>query len=225
MDFSFLFDAYYLGVLLKGLLLTLLLAILSIILGAILSFIPAFMRLSKIKIFRFLGTAYVEFIRGTPLLVQVLLIYSIVKLPVKLVLGIDISSFIPGVIGLVINSSAYMAEILRGGILAVDKGQKEAALSLGLTNGQTFRHIILPQAIKQMIPSLGNEFASLIKETSIFTYLGIAELMYAASIVKVGIYAIKEVYIVTAILYFVLTYSTSLLMSKIEERMRRHDGR
>lgn len=225
MDFSFLFDVYYLGVLLKGLLLTLLLAILSIILGAILSFIPAFMRLSKIKIFRFLGTAYVEFIRGTPLLVQVLLIYSIVKLPVKLVLGIDISSFIPGVIGLVINSSAYMAEILRGGILAVDKGQKEAALSLGLTNGQTFRHIILPQAIKQMIPSLGNEFASLIKETSIFTYLGIAELMYAASIVKVGTYAIKEVYIVTAILYFVITYSTSLLMSKIEERMRRHDGR
>ncbi|MCR1809518.1 amino acid ABC transporter permease, partial [Haploplasma modicum] len=126
---------------------------------------------------------------------------------------------IPGVIALLINSSAYVSEIIRGGINSIDSGQKEAALSLGFNDKQVMRKIILPQAFKNIIPSLGNEFVTMIKETSIFMYLGVAELMYAASIVKVQTYQIKEVYIVTALLYLVLTLSTSKLMTMYERKL------
>jgi len=121
MDFSFILDPYYLGILLQGLGMTLALAILSVIFGTLLGFIPAWLRLSKNKVLKFIGTAYVEIIRGTPLLVQVLLIYAVVQLPVTLFLGIDLSSFIPGMIALLVNSSAYVSEVIRGGILSVDK--------------------------------------------------------------------------------------------------------
>src|SRR5690554_3184378 len=103
MDFSFVFDPYYINILLKGLLMTILLAIIAVLMGNFLALIPAFLRLSKYIVLKFLGSAYVEIIRGTPLLVQVLLIYSLVKLPVTLVLGIDLSSFIPGMLALLIN--------------------------------------------------------------------------------------------------------------------------
>lgn len=219
MDFSFVLDPYFIGILASGLLMTLLLAFLAVIFGSLLGFIPALMRLSQSNILKTIAKTYVELIRGTPLLVQVLLIYSLIKLPVILFLGIDLSSFIPGMIALLINSSAYVSEIIRGGILSVAKGQKEAALSLGMTNKQTMIKIILPQAIKHIIPALGNEFVTMIKETSIFMYLGIAELMYAATIVRSQTYAVKETYIVVAILYFMLTYPTSKLMGYFEKRL------
>lgn len=164
-----------------------------------------------------------EIIRGTPLLVQVMLIYAIVKLPVMTVLGMDFGAFLLGMVALIINSSAYASETFRAGILSIEKGQKEAGLSLGMTEKSTMFHIIMPQAIKNIMPSLGNEFVTLIKETSIFMYLGIAELMYSAQIVKTSTYRTKEVYIVTALLYFVLTFTTSKLMSKLEKRMRKQD--
>lgn len=223
MDFSFVTNPYYINVLLQGLLMTLLLAFIAVFAGSLLGLIPAFMRLSSNKILKFTATSYVEVIRGTPLLVQVLLIYALIQIPVTVFLGIDISSFIPGMIALLINASAYLSEIIRGGILSVESGQHEASLSLGMTPFQTMKSIIMPQAIKNIIPSLGNEFATLIKETSIFMYLGIAELMYSAQIVKTGTYAVKEVYIVTALLYFVLTFSTSKIMGQFERRLRKHD--
>jgi polar amino acid transport system permease protein/polar amino acid transport system substrate-binding protein len=219
MDFSFVLDPYYLGILFSGLGMTLLLALLSVVFGSMLGFIPAFMRLSKHKVLHVIAKSYVELIRGTPLLVQVLLIYSMVRLPVVVFLGIDLSSFVPGMLALLINSSAYVSEIIRGGILSVPKGQKEAALSLGMNQKQTMRKIILPQAIKHIIPALGNEFVTMIKETSIFMYLGIAELMYAATIVRTSTYAVKETYIVVAILYFMLTFPTSKLMGYFEKRL------
>ncbi|CCV65978.1 Amino acid ABC transporter, permease [Paracholeplasma brassicae] len=219
MDFSFVLDPYYLGILFSGLGMTLLLALLSVVFGSMLGFIPAFMRLSRHKVLHVIAKSYVELIRGTPLLVQVLLIYSMVRLPVVVFLGIDLSSFIPGMLALLINSSAYVSEIIRGGILSVPKGQKEAALSLGMNQKQTMRKIILPQAIKHIIPALGNEFVTMIKETSIFMYLGIAELMYAATIVRTSTYAVKETYIVVAILYFMLTFPTSKLMGYFEKRL------
>ncbi|MFA7376001.1 MAG: amino acid ABC transporter permease [Acholeplasmataceae bacterium] len=219
MDFSFVLDPYYLGILFSGLGMTLLLALLSVVFGSMLGFIPAFMRLSRHKVLHVIAKSYVELIRGTPLLVQVLLIYSMVRLPVVVFLGIDLSSFIPGMLALLINSSAYVSEIIRGGILSVPKGQKEAALSLGMNQKQTMRKIILPQAIKHIIPALGNEFVTMIKETSIFMYLGIAELMYAATIVRTSTYAVKETYIVVAILYFMLTFPTAKLMGYFEKRL------
>lgn len=225
MDFSFIFDPYYIGLLFSGLLMTLLLAIISVVLGSMLGLMPALMRLSSQKILNLMGTTYVEIIRGTPLLVQVLLIYSFIKLPVTLFLGIDLSSFIPGMLALLINSSAYVSEIIRGGILSVDRGQTEAALSLGFSKSKTMRVVILPQAIKHIIPALGNEFVTMIKETSIFMYLGIAELMYMASMVKAGTYAVKETYIVVAVLYFVLTFPTAKLMGALERRLKKSDAK
>lgn len=220
MNFSFLLDGYYLAILFKGLAMTLVLAVISVILGTLLGLIPAFLRLSTHKGLRFIGTAYVEIIRGTPLLVQVLLIYSFIKLKVFMFAGVDMSSFIPGMLALLINSSAYVSEVIRGGILSVDKGQKEAALSLGLKKTTIMQRIILPQAIKNIIPALGNEFVTVIKETSIFMYLGIAELMYSAMMIRSETYAVKETYIVVALLYFLLTFPTSKWMSYVERRLK-----
>lgn len=222
MDFSFVLDPYYLAILFKGLLVTFFLALIAVVVGSLLGFIPALFRLSRKKSLNYIAMTYVEIIRGTPLLVQVLLIYTLVKIPVTLFLGLDLSSFIPGMIALLINSSAYVSEIIRGGIIGVSKGQKEAGLCLGLTEKQTMVKIILPQAIKSIIPALGNEFVTMIKETSIFMYLGIAELMYAASIVRTSTYAVKETYIVVAVLYLMLTFPTSKLMSYIERRFNQH---
>ena len=225
MDFSFLLNGRYVGILLGGLFLTLLLAIIAVGSGTALALVPAFLRLSKNRLLRVLGTAYVEVIRGTPLLVQVLIIYSFFRMPVTVVLGIDLSSFLPGMLALFINSSAYVAEVIRGGILSVDRGQAEAAASLGMGKGLAMRKIILPQAVKNIVPALGNEFVTLIKETSIFMYLGIAELMYAATIVRTSTYAVKESYIVAAILYFCLTFPTSKLMGLLERKMKKADAR
>ncbi len=204
---------------------TLLLAVISVILGSLIGLVPAFMRLSKIKAFNIIAMSYTEIIRGTPLLVQVLLIYSFVRIPVTIFLGVDLSSFIPGIIALLINSSAYVSEVFRAGILSIDRGQTEASLSLGMNEKQTMFFIVLPQAIKNIIPALGNEFVTMIKETSIFMYLGIAELMYSAVIVRSSTYAVKESYIVVAVMYFLLTFPTSKLMGYIERRFKKADAR
>jgi len=201
------------------------LAFLAVFLGGILAMVPALMRLSKNKILSIPATAYVEIIRGTPMLVQVLLIYQLLNIPLFLIGGLDMGSFIPGLVALVINSSAYVSEIIRGGILAVDKGQTEAARSLGMSSALTMKKIILPQAIKNIFPALGNEFVTIIKETSIFMYLGIAELMYQVGILKASSPAVTELYIVAGLMYLVLTYPLSKLMNKIEGRLRHADER
>ncbi len=225
LSFSFLFNPYSIGLLLQGLMMTLMLAFLAVFLGGILAMVPALMRLSKNKILSIPATAYVEIIRGTPMLVQVLLIYQLLNIPLFLIGGLDMGSFIPGLVALVINSSAYVSEIIRGGILAVDKGQTEAARSLGMSSALTMKKIILPQAIKNIFPALGNEFVTIIKETSIFMYLGIAELMYQVGILKASSPAVTELYIVAGLMYLVLTYPLSKLMNKIEGRLRHADER
>lgn len=199
---------------------TLLLSLLAVVSGSVLGFLLTLVRLSKIKILSQIALLYVEIFRGTPLLVQVLLLYAFINIPVTIFLGIDLSSFIPGMLALTLNSTAYVSELIRGGIHSIDSGQSEASLSLGLSESQTMRHVIMPQAFKVMIPSLGNEFVTIIKETSIFMYLGISELMYSAMMIKVQTYRIKEVYLVVAILYFALTYPTSKLMLYIESRLK-----
>ncbi|MFH0992905.1 MAG: amino acid ABC transporter permease [bacterium] len=225
MDFSFLLNGRYVSLLLGGLLLTLLLALLAVVFGTMLGMIPAFLRLGKNKILKFIASAYVEIIRGTPVLVQVLIIYSLFRMPVTLLFGIDLSSFLPGMLALLINSSAYVSEVIRAGVSSVDRGQTEAAQSLGMNKRQTMGKIILPQAVKNILPALGNEFVAMIKETSIFMYLGIAELMYAATIVRTSTYAVKESYIVAAVLYFCLTFPTAKLMGRLERKLKQSDAR
>lgn len=208
------------SLLLSGLGMTLLFSILAVFIGFILAFIPAFMRLSNFRFLRFLGSAYVDVIRGTPLLVQVFIVYAIIQLRAAPIVGFDLSAFIPGLVAMVINCSAYIAEIIRGGVQAVDKGQTEAALSIGLTHNQVMRKVILPQAFKQMVPSLGNEFVTIVKETSIFAFLGVAELMFQVRIIQSRTFRTLQIFLVAAILYLVITIPLSKLMGYLEKRLK-----
>lgn len=225
-NFSFLpkYGVYFL----QALAYTLLLAVVSVALGVIPAFLLATMRLSKNKLLRMLSGAYIAVFRSTPLLVQLSIIYfglfGAIQIPRVYLLGfIDLSRFIPGVVALALNSSAYVAEIFRAGILAVDAGQTEAARSLGLSGAQSMRFVVLPQAIKNVLPALANEIVSMIKESSICSTLGMVELMFAARTVATSTYISLAPYVLAAVMYFCLTYPASKAIEAIERRMRRGD--
>lgn len=205
-------------VFLEGAGITLQLAAWTVILGSIFGILVALMRLSKFRLVRWISTAYVEFLRGTPLLVQVLIVYF--GLPQ---LGIKMPRMTAGIVALTINSAAYMSEIVRSGIQAVDHGQTEAARSLGMTSVQTMLYVILPQAIKNILPAVGNEFVVIIKESSILYTIGIYELTYQANKLASTNYRYLETLMISALIYFVLTFVTSQLLAVLERRMRRGD--
>ncbi|EVJ95831.1 ABC transporter permease subunit, partial [Staphylococcus aureus] len=165
---------------LKGIKITILISLIGVALGSILGAFVALMKLSKIKIISWIASIYIEILRGTPMLVQVFIVFF----GITAALGLDISALVCGTIALVINSSAYIAEIIRAGINAVDKGQMEAARSLGLNYRQTMKSVIMPQAIKNILPALGNEFVTLIKESSIVSTIGVGEIMFNAQVVQ-----------------------------------------
>lgn len=204
---------------LKGIGNTILVSIVGVVLGALFGAIIALFKLSKFKPLRWLASAYIEFLRGTPLLVQVFLVYF----GSTAVLGLDISALICGMIALVINCSAYIAEIIRAGINAVDKGQMEAARSLGLSYGQTMKSVILPQAIKNILPALGNEFVTVIKESSIISVIGVSEIMFNAQVVQGASFDPFTPLLVAAILYFILTFTLSRVMYFFEGRLKVSD--
>jgi len=158
-------------------------------------------------------------------MVQLFIIYYGIPLPVPdvTILGMNMSRFIPGVMALSINSGAYVAEIIRAGIQAIDKGQMEAARSLGLTHSMAMRYIILPQAIRNILPALGNEFVVVIKESSIVSIVGIADLMFNTNVVRGALYKPMEPLLVAALIYFILTFTLSKLLGKAERRMRSDD--
>lgn len=205
-------------VFLEGAGITLQLAAWTVILGSFFGILVALMRLSKIRPIRWISTAYVEFLRGTPLLVQVLIVYF--GLPQ---LGVKMPRMTAGIVALTINSAAYMSEIVRSGIQAVDHGQTEAARSLGMTSVQTMLYVILPQAIKNILPAVGNEFVVIIKESSILYTIGIYELTYQANKLASTNYRYLETLMISALIYFVLTFVTSQLLGVLERRMRRGD--
>ena len=205
-------------VFLEGAGITLQLAAWTVILGSFFGILVALMRLSKLRLIRWIFTAYVEFLRGTPLLVQVLIVYF--GLPQ---LGVKMPRMTAGIVALTINSAAYMSEIVRSGIQAVDHGQTEAARSLGMTSVQTMLYVILPQAIKNILPAVGNEFVVIIKESSILYTIGIYELTYQANKLASTNYRYMETLMISALIYFVLTFVTSQLLGVLERRMRRGD--
>ena len=198
---------------------TILISLIGVVLGSIFGGILAFMKLSKNIILKTLSWIYIEFIRGTPLLVQVFLVYF----GTTAVLGIDLSAFICGAIALVINCAAYIAEIIRAGINAVDKGQTEAARSLGLSHAQTMNKVVMPQAIKNILPALGNEFVTVIKESSIVSVIGVSELMFNAQVVQGASFDPFTPLLIAAVVYFILTFALSRLMNVFERRMRVSD--
>ena len=225
-DFSFLPD--YLPYFTNGLLCTLLISFLSVMAAILPALALALMRLSKSKILRGISGAYIEVFRATPILVQLYIIYfgpfNAITLPSYKLFGfIDTSILIPGFIALALNSAAYVAESFRAGILAVDKGQTEAARSLGLTQAQTMRYVVLPQAIKNIIPTLANELITMVKETSVIGYLGVQELMWGTRTTVGATFLPLSPYIFAAAIYFCINYPASKAVEALERRMRRGD--
>ncbi|HKL87082.1 MAG TPA: amino acid ABC transporter permease [Treponemataceae bacterium] len=211
---------------------TILLALLAVVIGVLIGMILAIFRVGKNRPLQFLATAYVEFIRGTPLLVQLFIIYyglqAIgIRFPdipfLSKILGINFADFMAGVITMGINSGAYVCEIFRSGIQSIDKGQSEAARSLGLSYPKTLLYIVIPQAIRNVLPTLGNEFVVVIKESSIVSIIGIADLMYKANTVRGNTFQPFEPLLVVALVYFILTFPLSKLLARIERRMATHD--
>lgn len=204
---------------LKGIKITILISLIGVALGSILGAFVALMKLSKIKIISWIASIYIEILRGTPMLVQVFIVFF----GITAALGLDISALVCGTIALVINSSAYIAEIIRAGINAVDKGQMEAARSLGLNYRQTMKSVIMPQAIKNILPALGNEFVTLIKESSIVSTIGVGEIMFNAQVVQGISFGPFTPLLVAAALYFVLTFVLTRIMNMIEGRLNASD--
>ena len=192
---------------LRGTQTTILISLLTVFCGSILGCLIAFMRLSKFKPLEKFASIYITVIRGTPMLVQLYIVYyqlDFISYPTGTLFGVDLERALPCIIALSINSSAYVAEIIRAGIQAVDKGQMEGARSCGMTNAQAMRYVVMPQAVKNILPAIGNEFVTMVKETSIIQYLGIGDLMYNNGIVVTSTYNPLPCYYISAIIYLAL---------------------
>lgn len=213
MDFSFL-SRYYIYFI-DGIKLTLIISLVSVFLGTIFGVILYAMKKSKISIFKIVANVYIEIIRGTPLYLQIMIVYY----GTAQVLNLDVSALISGIIAISLNSAAYVSELIRAGIEAIDKGQLEAARSLGMNYRQAMVLVIIPQAIKNILPAIGNEFIAVIKESSMASTIGVAELMYAANKVTGAIFRSFEPLIVSACCYFILTYTLGRVIKYIEGRM------
>ena len=186
--------------------------------------------LSKFNPLSFLATAYVEILRSTPVIVQIAVIYygifGVIDLPTFSLFGITkFHRFFPGVVALGMNSGAYLCEIIRSGIQSIDGGQSEAARSLGLSQGQTLRFIILPQAIRNILPAIANEFVVIIKESAVTYTIGVQDIMAVVQSVKGATYLIMEPLLVATALYFCLCFPTSKLIAHFERRMSRGNKR
>ena len=202
---------------LNGLGLTLAISFFAILLGIVLGFLLALARISKNKILYGVSSAYISVIRGTPVIVQLMIIYYIILAPFS-----DIG-LVVGTVAFGLNSAAYVAEIFRAGIMSIDKGQTEAGRSLGLTVGQTMRYIILPQAVKNVIPALSNEFIVLVKETAAIGYLGIMDLTYTAKAIGSRTYDYKIAFLFIGILYYLVVLVLQKLFTMVENRLRKSD--
>jgi arginine/lysine/histidine/glutamine transport system substrate-binding/permease protein len=206
--------------LLTGVLVTLQLAIISVFFGLIGGSLIGIIRLSAIKPVQWLARTYIDFFRGTPLLVQIFMIYfGIPALLQELGFTLSLNRLVAGVMALSLNSAAYIAEIVRAGIQSIEIGQTEAARSLGLNSVQTMRHVIFPQAFRRMIPPLGNEFISLLKDTSLVAVIGFEELFRKGQLIVAENYRAFEIYAAVAVIYLCLTLVSSQAFSRLEAWM------
>lgn len=187
----------------------------SVGLGLVIGMFVGIARICHVKVLRALATVYIDFLRGTPLLVQIFLIYF--ALP--MVVGQRVDPFIAAITACGINSGAYIAEIFRAGIQAIDEGQMEAGRSLGMTWVQTMRYIIVPQAFKNIVPPLGNEFIALLKDSSLVSVIGFEELTRRGQLIIARTYGSLEIWITVALIYLVMTLTISRLVSYMEKRL------
>ncbi|WP_218596691.1 ABC transporter permease subunit [Chroogloeocystis siderophila] len=206
--------------LLRGALITLQLTAFSVVLGMIAGSLIGIIRLSKILPIRWAARAYIDFFRGTPLLVQIFMIYfGIPAIAQELGFTFNLNRLAAAVLALSLNSAAYIAEIVRGGIQSIESGQSEASQSLGMSSVQTMRYIIFPQAFRRMLPALGNEFISLLKDTSLVAVIGFEELFRQGQLIVAENYRSFEIYATVAIIYLCLTLLSSQAFSYFERWM------
>ncbi|WP_096187584.1 amino acid ABC transporter permease [Evansella halocellulosilytica] len=199
----------------KGLQLTLYITFVGVFIGFIIGSFTGLARLSKNKIIYGSATVYIELVRGTPILVQALFLYF----AVADAFGINLDAVTAGVIAIAINAGAYIAEIVRGGVESIDKGQMEAGRSIGLSSAQTMRYIIWPQAFKRMIPPLGNQFIISLKDTSIFAIISIGEVTYLMRQYVSTTAQTFEPYVMLCLAYLIITIPAMLILRKIERRL------
>lgn len=196
----------------QGMTATLQIAAVSVLTSIFFGIILGILRLSKNPVIRSICGAYVSFIRGTPMLIQIYIIYYS--------LSINMSMFTASVVALTVNASAYIGETVRGGILSIDKGQTEAARSLGMTHWQALSEIVIPQAIKSILPSLCNQFILLIKNTSMVSVIGVHELMYNSNTVRANTYLAFEPLIIAAVMYFGVCFVLEKCVEYLERRLK-----
>lgn len=219
LDFSII--PQYIPMLLLGAWTTLILTAGAVGIGIVLGLIAALMKMCRFAPLRIIAKVYIELIRGTPQLVQLfLLFYGLPQL-----IGVNIPEYIAAILALGINSGAYVAEIIRAGIQAVDYGQTEGAYSLGMKPNLTMRYIILPQAVKNILPALGNEFITLLKSSSIVSVIGMADLMRKSDIIRSITYHSFEPLLTVALIYFIMTFTLSKLLNAYERRLKKSDSR
>ena len=227
--FNFKFLPKYGTLFIQGVECTLLLAVVSVLLAVIPALLLALMRLSKNRVIKGVSGAYITVFRSTPLLVQLMIIsfglFANFNSRYNLFGFIPMLNFVPCVVALALNSSAYVAEIFRAGILAVDAGQMEAARSLGLSKWQGMKMVVLPQAIKNVLPALANEIITMVKESSICMVLGICDLMFAAKSTAGSTWISTGPYVLVAIIYFAINFPAGKAVEAVERRMRRGDIR
>ncbi|MBC6680429.1 ABC transporter permease subunit [Zhenpiania hominis] len=210
----------------KGAPTTLLISLVAVFIGLILGLLVAMAKMSRFKILRGIATIYVDILRGTPLLVQVLILAYGIPQIISEWFGVSFHWEIKILIGFIacgVNSSAYMAEIIRSGLQAVDIGQTEAARSLGMSSAQTMRYIIIPQAFKIIVPALGNEFIALIKETAILSVAGIVEITRRGQLWASQSFLSFQAYIGVAVIYLIMTLTLSRIVAYLERRMAQGD--
>lgn len=220
----------YSHLLVIGFKVTILISVVAICLGFLLGVVICFMRISKNTVLSTIAFGYVELIRGTPILLQIAMVYYGlpligVNIPSFEIGGFTFDRFLCGVLALMINSSAYISEIIRSGIQSIDKGQEEAALSLGFTKREAMALVIFPAAIKNVIPALGNNFITMVKSSSQVSTIGLADLMYTANVIRGNSFRPFSPLVMVAILYLFLTLSLSALLRKVEHRLNISNAR
>lgn len=213
-DFLFVLIPKYFPFLLKGAVVTLQLSVLSMALGILIGLAVALGRLTHRPWLDWPMRCYVEIWRGVPLVVQLLVIYF--TLPQ---IGLTLSGFWAGVLGLSLNLGAYLSEVFRAAILSLDKGQREAGLSIGMSRNKIYLRVILPQALKIAIPTVGGYFISLLKDSSLVSFIAVNELLRHGSIVIANTFLSMQVYLMVAIIYFVLSFIAARGVHWIEQRL------
>jgi polar amino acid transport system permease protein len=203
-----------LPMLLKGLQVTLYIFLIAILLGFLIGLVIALLRLAPLKVLNGIALAYVNAIRGTPFIVQLFFIYfGINSLQV-----ISLNSTTAGIITVAINAGAYFAEIIRAGIQSIDKGQTEAAISIGFTSAQTMRYIVLPQAFRRMLPTITNQSIISLKDTSLLSVIGIADLTQQGQIQASATFEAFKIWLAVGVIYFIIIYLLTLLANFVERR-------